>query len=436
MSAQRVGKVQLAVSTLTNARALPARIWVVRTEPPASTRPAPTSKWFMSSCHLVNFSLSRFIRRCACVSPWKGQNCNRQTVDCLQVPQSEICGHGTCVQVRNKLGFDCICEQGWRKSNETQSCTADVNECYEMRPHCSVDPKVLCINTPGSFVCGPCPAGYSGNGFACADIDECEVNNGGCSVSPMVECINTRVRMVVSLGRLKFILFSKGSSRCGSCPLGYEGDGRVCMPSDNSIRPNQQCVDSSICNENAQCVQYPGSPPICRCRPGYVGNGFGSTGCTFSSNDLCTTMRCRNGGTCMHNETMAYCLCPPGTSQPLCDRTNNPCISDPCLNGGNCTNARYGRRYTCTCLQGFSGVNCQNQARRCGGVRSEENGTIRYPEDPTAPYAHNSRCAWLIKTNITKVLNVTFTKFDLEASIDCKFDWLQVSVKKLTADVL
>lgn len=62
-----------------------------------------------------------------------------------------------------------------------------------MRPHCSVDPKVMCVNKPGLFACGSCPAGYSGNGYFCADIDECEVDNGGCSVSPKVECINTRV---------------------------------------------------------------------------------------------------------------------------------------------------------------------------------------------------------------------------------------------------
>lgn len=114
-------------------------------------------------------------------------------MDCLNVPQSEICGHGTCVQANNKFGFNCLCEQGWRNSNETQSCTVDIDECTEMRPHCSNDPKVMCVNTPGSFVCGQCPSGYTGNGFSCVDIDECEINNGGCSVSPLVECKNRRV---------------------------------------------------------------------------------------------------------------------------------------------------------------------------------------------------------------------------------------------------
>lgn len=141
----------------------------------------------------VPFFNEKLVIRCMCTDMWKGKNCNHKTIDCLTVPQFEICGHGLCVPSKNNLGYSCICEEGWRKSNETGSCTVDINECVEMKPHCSIEPPVLCVNTPGSFVCGNCPAGFSGNGFYCADIDECEINNGGCSSSPKVECINTKV---------------------------------------------------------------------------------------------------------------------------------------------------------------------------------------------------------------------------------------------------
>ncbi|CAG7825042.1 unnamed protein product, partial [Allacma fusca] len=71
---------------------------------------------------------------------------------------------------------------------------------------------VACINTPGGFHCGPCPAGYSGNGFYCEDVNECLVNNGGCSLNPVVQCINT-----------------VGSRTCGECPPGYIGNGVTCQ---------------------------------------------------------------------------------------------------------------------------------------------------------------------------------------------------------------
>ena len=35
-------------------------------------------------------------------------------------------------------------------------------------------------------------------------------------------------------------------------------------------------------------------------------------------------------------------------------------------------------------------------------------------------------CAWLINTTPGKVMNVSFTRFHLEGSLDCKFDWVQV----------
>lgn len=118
--------------------------------------------------------------------------------------------------------------------------------------------------------------------------------------------------------------------------MGYEGDGRVCVPG-SSLPNSLECSDSSICNANARCYQYVTGVPTCVCRPGYSGNGYGENGCTAVQMDPCTNLRCRNGGTCVRNDTTAFCQCPRGTGGALCDITNNPCNPNPCQNNGNCT---------------------------------------------------------------------------------------------------
>lgn len=83
------------------------------------------------------------------------------------------------------------------------------------------------------------------------------------------------------------------------------------------------------------------------------------------------------------------------------------------------------RGYRCLCVAGRTGRNCQTEARTCGGVLDTVNGTLKYPSSNSS-YIHNSRCAWLIKAEENKVLNVTFTMFNVENSSECRFDWLQV----------
>lgn len=74
-------------------------------------------------------------------------------------------------------------------------------------------------------------------------------------------------------------------------------------------------------------------------------------------------------------------------------------------------------------------MRCQSVQRACGGVLDDLSGSLTYPIG-NGTYNHNARCAWLIITNHTKILNVTFTKFNLENPLqnkECKYDWLQVS---------
>ncbi|GAB0086814.1 Cubilin [Sergentomyia squamirostris] len=346
---------------------------------------------------------------CHCATGFQGVHCLQSTSNCLTAPPGELCDHGVCVQTSDPAGYKCICEQGWITNGVTPVCSTDVDECSSKIPHCSQDPPVQCINTPGSYTCGSCPAGYSGNGHSCVDIDECQINNGGCSINPHVPCINTR-----------------GSYACGSCPLGFVGDGRVCSQGSQGQTTGICANSANVCHPQATC-QDVGGNIYCSCPYGFTGNGFGPAGCThITMPDICSRNPCQNGGTCISNGTSFTCICPTGKSGPLCTGSSSPCDQRPCLNGGTCLLASNDSGFTCNCTQSYTGVLCQTERRACGGTMTGERGILKYPDDGSTTYNPNSRCAWLIRVNSSQVINVTFTKFNLENSVECRYDWLQI----------
>lgn len=142
--------------------------------------------------------------------------------------------------------------------------------------------------------------------------------------------------------------------------------------------------------------------------------------------DPCQSIRCENGGTCESNGTTAACKCQPGFDPLFCANTTDLCTSKFCLNGGTCTTYK-GTMLFCECSEGFSGVNCGIRAPSKNGWLRKPNGTLIYPPNSNETYEHVSNKEWTIKTMRTKVLNITFTKFDVEESSDCKNNYLQVS---------
>ncbi|XP_022226345.2 cubilin homolog [Drosophila obscura] len=347
--------------------------------------------------------------RCVCRNGYSGTHCRLRQNKCLAGDSSEMCGeHGTCVHsVSSPAGYVCVCDQGWTwaDTNVTTAsaspCTRDVDECAPSVNPCHNE----CINLPGSYRCGSCPPGYTGDGRFCRDIDECTVTNGGCSLQPHVTCINT-----------------EGSHLCGRCPVGWTGDGSSCMATESN-----SCDGERICHAEAKC-EYISGTVVCTCPLGSYGHGYGADGCTKdSTRDTCYQHLCQNNATCVHIGRGSTCICQPGYKGVLCNETDSDaCHPSPCLNGGTCR-LLPGEQYQCNCPAGYTGTRCSNQRFYCGSTLRGPTGQLHFPPNSAdGDYQPDERCPFIIRTPPGHVLNITFTQFDLQESTDCSADFLQL----------
>ncbi|XP_015248179.1 PREDICTED: von Willebrand factor D and EGF domain-containing protein [Cyprinodon variegatus] len=165
---------------------------------------------------------------CVCPDGFTGRRCDVDIDDCRPNP----CRLGRCIDGPNS--FSCICPPGMTG----RTCREDIDECL-LQP---CFPAVSCSNTLGSFICGSCPPGYSGDGKTCKK----ENITGSPDVTPeRIPQISQRPKPSGSSpcsrapcypGVLCFetIHISAGFA-CGPCPPGLQGNGQMCTKTGQDI---------------------------------------------------------------------------------------------------------------------------------------------------------------------------------------------------------
>lgn len=93
------------------------------------------------------------------------------------------------------------------------------------------------------------------------------------------------------------------------------------------------------------------------------------------------------------------CICNSGWQGVNCDQNINECTSNPCLNGGTCTDGVNG--FTCSCTAQWTGALCQSPQQGMTAHRYDELGTRntkehKHPgkwsdESGTGTYCRNTR---------------------------------------------
>uniref|UniRef100_A0A8C5H1E3 Thrombospondin-4-B-like n=1 Tax=Gouania willdenowi TaxID=441366 RepID=A0A8C5H1E3_GOUWI len=151
-----------------------------------------------------------------------------------------------------------------KETSFLRNTISECQACGKTNPQYQCGPGVcfregMCIETLDGVECGPCPDGYTGDGFNCDDVDECQFN----PCFPGVKCVNTAPGF-----------------RCEACPLGYSGlpiegvgvlfaqtNKQVCDDVDECKGPNNGgCAENSICHNSA------GSYHCGSCKTGFTGD--------------------------------------------------------------------------------------------------------------------------------------------------------------------